>query len=208
MLSPSSFAPDPYATAVPWKSLPPDLITASTSRPRRGISALLPTVCTRVPSIALKSIWLRSAAGAGGGGRQHPFEHLPRGAVLAVDPELHRVAQTGRADVQIRAHAGHLVQEGVEPIPRRGEHLQLLARELGRGGRRRRVHQRRGARDRNRLGHGTHVHLRVHSRGEPDGQPHAFATDVLKAGELEQDGVDADRQRRQAVLAPLVRDSW
>ncbi len=146
-------------------------------------------------------------AGGRGGGRQHPFEHLPRRTVLAVGPEHHRVAQTGRADVQVRAHPRHLVQEGVEPIAGRREHVQLFLRELGRGGRRRRIHERRRAGDRNRLGHGADVHLRVHSGIEPDGQPHTLAPDVLKSRQLEEDGVDANRQRRQTVLTPLVRDT-
>src|SRR5258706_7248715 len=44
--------------ASPWNWLPPDFSTASSIMPRRGISAALPTVWTRVESSALKSTWL------------------------------------------------------------------------------------------------------------------------------------------------------
>ena len=154
MLLPSSFPPDPYshARAVKVVAAGFDHGIDQQAAPRHLRVAAHRLHARPVDRVEVHVAALR--ARGRGGGRQHPFEHLPRGAVLAVDPEHNRVAQTGRADVQVRAHAGHLVQEGVEPIPRGGEHVQLLVRELGRGGRRRRVHQRRGPGDRNRLGHG------------------------------------------------------
>ena len=39
---------------------------------------------------------------------------------------------------------------------------------------------------------------------EADRQPHALAPDVLKAPQLEEDGIDANQQRRQAIT-PLGR---
>ena len=76
------------------------------------------------------------------GGRQHPFEHLPRFAQLSVDSIDHPVGQARGADIQIGAYAGHLAHEGFEPIPAGRQDIQLLARQLGAGGGVRHIHQR------------------------------------------------------------------
>ena len=79
----------------------------------------------------------------GAAGRaEHPLDHVPLLVLLSVDPPHDPVAQTGHADFEIRARAGHLAQKGLEPIPARGEDIQLLLGQLGPRGRRGRVHER------------------------------------------------------------------
>jgi len=57
-----------------------------------------------------------------------------------------------------------------------------------------RVDDRALAGDRDRFLHLRDAHLRVHLRAEPDGHLNAFVDDGLEAGQLELDGVDADRK--------------
>jgi len=138
-----------------------------------------------------------------------PVHRVPLrpGAADAVRPRR-RILQHHLAapDVHERAHAGRHRQHAHHAVARRGGELQLIVRQQGAAGRRRDVHDGRRARDGDRLADGGHRELDVDPCREADGQPDLLPADALKSRQVVLDGVGANGQRRQAVLADLVGD--
>ena len=112
------------------------------------------------------------------------------------------------APVQLRTRTRRLNHEGDDAVAAGRNDLQRFARQLRGGGRRGHVHQRCLAGNGDRLRERAHFEHDVHSGGEPRRDPQVGTPHGPKTFERVLDGVDAQRQRGETILASLVRDVY
>ena len=192
MLSPSSFGPVPYTTAAAVKIVAAGLDDGIDQQAApRHLRVAAHRLHARPVDRVVVDVAALIAVGLGRG-RQHPFEHLPR---LAIWPYSRNCTVSPNPDEPtsrfVRTPGTWFMKEwnpsrevgstsscslvssvevAVDVVSTNGEAPEtVIVSDTA-----------------------PDVHLRVHSRREPDRQPHALAPDVLKAGELEEDRVDAD----------------
>ena len=134
----------------------------------------------------------------------HAFQRRPGFTQLA--ERLEKGIAGDKAPFQLWPGTGSLQHQRDDAVAAGGNDLEGLSRQLRATGRGRDVHDRRGARDRDRFGEAADAHFHVELGLEPEGQPDVAAPKRLKALEGEFDDIGADRQRRKAVFAALVGD--